>query len=92
MIISILDLSLSNLNLSFIKIIRLLRILRPLRFISHNVNLKVIVNSLFNSIKGILNVFLVILLIYLILAIIFMDFMKDLSGYCDNFSGLNKIP
>lgn len=51
-------------NISFLKILRLLRTLRPLRFVSHNVNLKVVVIALFESVSGIFNVLIVILLIW----------------------------
>ena len=34
---------------SFLQILRLLRTLRPLRFISHNIQLKMIITSLFDS-------------------------------------------
>ena len=42
----------------------MLRVLRPLRFISRNPSMRLMVNSLFYSISGILNVGLVILLIW----------------------------
>jgi hypothetical protein len=44
--ISILEMVFSEANLDFIKTIRLLRILRPLKFISHNPNMRIIVNCL----------------------------------------------
>ncbi|MFN9910860.1 MAG: ion transporter [bacterium] len=46
------------------KIIRLLRILRPLKFISSNPNMKLMVNCLLKSIGGIFNVSLVIIIIW----------------------------
>ena len=42
----------------------MLRILRPLRFISNNPSLKILVNSLFESMAGLANVTLVIALIW----------------------------
>ena len=54
----------SSSKLSFIKTIRLLRILRPLRFISHNPSMRVIVNCLLESMQGLVNVFLFILVIW----------------------------
>ena len=42
----------------------MLRILRPLRFLSHNPNMKLIVNSLIESVKGVANVTVVILFIW----------------------------
>jgi hypothetical protein len=43
---SIIDVSFSSIDLSFIKILRLFRTLRPLRFISHNRSMKIIVSAL----------------------------------------------
>lgn len=55
----------SNLELS--KIIRVFRILKPLRFISHNKELKILVNCLMTSITCIMNVSVVIFMIWYIL-------------------------
>jgi len=43
---SIIDMAFTNVELTFIKVLRLLRTLRPLRFISHNRNMKIVVNAL----------------------------------------------
>ncbi len=67
---SYLDMSLSTINLPFIKVVRLLRILRPLRFISHNRDLKLIVVALLGSFNSILNIVVVIAVVFLIFAII----------------------
>ena len=56
-------------SLAFFKVLRMLRTLRPLRFISHNVHLKLIVNSLLDSIGPIVNVFLIVLLILFMFSI-----------------------
>ena len=61
---SLLEIALVDTNLAFIKIVRMLRILRPLRFISNNPSLKVLVNSLFESMAGLANVTIVICLIW----------------------------
>lgn len=63
-VFSVIDISLPDSKLSFIKIIRLLRILRPLKFISSNPNMKLMVNCLLKSIGGIFNVSLVIIIIW----------------------------
>jgi hypothetical protein len=59
------------------------RILRPLRFISHNKNLKIVVNALLGSISGIVNVFIVILMIWIMYAILGVFLIKGKLGYCD---------
>ena len=67
---SLLDMSLSQINIPFIRILRILRVLRPLRFISHNKDLKLIVVALFESLFSILNVIFIVSAILLIFSII----------------------
>ena len=66
---SMLDMVLADVNLPVIKILRLLRTLRPLRVISHNIAMKLIVNSLFESVGALANVVVVILAVWLMFAI-----------------------
>jgi hypothetical protein len=67
---SMMDLILSSVDLPFIKILRLLRTLRPLRFISHNISMKLVIVALFESIGGIFNVIVVVLIVWLMFAIL----------------------
>ena len=60
----------TNSSLQFLKVLRLLRTLRPLRFISHNVQLKLIIISLFDSILPIINALLIVLVVYYIFSIV----------------------
>lgn len=53
----------------FFRVLRLLRTLRPLRFISHNVQLKLIVRSLMDSVEAILNVLGIIIIIFIMYGI-----------------------
>lgn len=41
----------------------MLRTIRPLRFISHNVSMKIVVNALFNSVVAIINVGIVVVIV-----------------------------
>ena len=47
-----------------LKILRLLRILRPLRFISHNLNMKIVVTALLESVGAIFNVLIVVVVVW----------------------------
>ncbi|KAL4480370.1 hypothetical protein ABPG74_020886 [Tetrahymena malaccensis] len=85
---SIIDMTFSGVNVSFVKILRLLRTLRPLRFISHNVNMKVVVIALFESISGIFNILIVIFLIWIMFAILGISLIGNRMGYC---SGITYI-
>lgn len=95
-IFSLIDLVLTNYDLSFIKILRLLRILRPLRFISHNKNMKIVVNSLLKSLPGLGNVLIFIFLIWLMFGILGINFMSGKMGYCtksmDNKKYIYGVP
>ena len=66
--------TLSNVDVPAIKILRLLRTLRPLRVISHNVAMKLIVASIFDSVDALANVILVIVSIWLMFAILAVNF------------------
>ena len=57
-------------SVQFLKVIRLLRTLRPLRFISHNVSLKLIITSLFDSILPIVNALFIVIVVYYIFSIV----------------------
>lgn len=89
---SMIDMSMESIDLPVIKILRLLRTLRPLRFISHNVNLKVVVIALFESVGAMFNVIIVVLLIWLMFAILGMSLLQNRMGYCDveNYYGINR--
>ena len=60
----------SSSSLQFLKVLRLLRTLRPLRFISHNVQLKLIITSLFDSILPICNALFIVLVVYYMFSIV----------------------
>lgn len=79
---SLVDMSLPNFDLPFIKVLRLLRILRPLRFVSHNLSMKIVVSALLNSVGAIFNVVIVMFLIFLMIAILGMSLMGDRFGFC----------
>ena len=57
-------------SVQFLKVIRLLRTLRPLRFISHNVQLKLIITSLFDSVLPIVNALFIVIVVYYMFSIV----------------------
>ena len=57
-------------SIEFLKVLRLLRTLRPLRFISHNVQLKLIITSLFDSISQIINVLIILVVVLFMFSIV----------------------
>ena len=72
--------------------LRLIKILRPLRFISRNENLQLVVKALLSSAGAITNVAMVILVIYAMFAILGMSLLKGKLGYCDidDYYGVNQ--
>ena len=60
----------STSSLQFLKVFRLLRTLRPLRFISHNMQLKLIITSLFESIIPICTALFIVIVMFYIFSIV----------------------
>lgn len=69
-------------RLRIIKSLRLMRILRPLRMISKNEDLRIAVLCLINSIKDIMNVFVVAIFSFSVYAIFGVNFFKGQFFYC----------
>ena len=66
---SLIDFSLQGADIKAIKILRLLRTFRPLRVISHNKSLRLIVTALFGSMSAIFQVSIVVLVVWLMFGI-----------------------
>ena len=79
---SIFDMALTNVEIDAIKILRMLRALRPLRFITHNLAMKLIVKALIESMGGIFNVLIVVGVVFLIFAIMGVNFFAGKFFYC----------
>ena len=69
-------------SLNFLRVLRILRTLRPLRFISHNVQLKIIINSLFDSIIPIGNVLIIVIVIIIVFSIVGMNLFGNIYNTC----------
>ena len=63
----------------FLKVLRLLRTIRPLRLISHNIKLKLILTSLFDSVLPIFNALFIVIIIFFIFSIV------GISLFYENF-------
>jgi len=79
-------------TLEIFKVLRLTRALRPLRFISHNQAMKLIVNALIESVGSILNVMVVVVMVWLMFAILAVNTLAGKSFYCsiDMYKNHNK--
>lgn len=83
-IMSIFDLCLPDFSFPIVKIFRLLRVLRPLRFVSHNESMRVIVCALGESLGALANVTVVVLIVFLIFAILGVSLMAGKMYTCSN--------
>jgi len=79
----VINYSLVDVDLSFLKVIRIIRVLRPLRVISRNKGLKVVVISLLKAIPGILNILLIMGFFFLLFGILGITFFKGRFYYCE---------
>jgi len=79
-------------QISYFKALRLLRTLRPLRFISHNVQLKLIVRSLIDSIEPIINVLLIVLVVFIMFGIAGITLFSSSYHTCYQNSQLYNYP
>lgn len=89
-ILSIIDFSISNIQISQFKVIRLLRTLRPLRYISHNLSMKIVVTALLESLIAIFNVAIVLLIVWLMFAILGFSLFSGKLYNCSNSSILTQ--
>lgn len=74
--------TLQNVDIPAIKVLRLLRTLRPLRVISTNVSMKLIVAALFESVGAIANVVVVLVAVWLMFGIFGMNLFAGKFYYC----------
>lgn len=79
---SLLDMCLPWLNIESVRVLRLIRTIRPLRFISHNQDLKVVVHALLHSLGAIVNVAIVVFFVWLMFAIFGVSVLGGRFQYC----------
>ena len=79
---SLIDFSVSSINIPVVRVLRILRTLRPLRFISHNSEMKLIVTALLESVGHIINIFVVIFMVWLMFGILAVNLFAGKLFYC----------
>jgi hypothetical protein len=79
---SLVSLFAQDVNLGFIKILRMLRVFRPLRMISRNEGLKLAVLSLINAMPGVLNVLIISFLFFMLFGILGVNYFKGTFFSC----------
>eukprot|EP00743_Colponemidia_sp_Colp-15_P005327 GILK01005729.1.p1 GENE.GILK01005729.1~~GILK01005729.1.p1 ORF type:complete len:1755 (-),score=280.80 GILK01005729.1:102-5366(-) len=92
-VISLVDVSVTDVKLSFVKALRALRVLRPLRLLNRNPGLKLVINTLGRCIPAVASIMLVVFVFFVMYGILGVSFFKGLYQYCDTsgplFSGVN---
>ena len=78
------DMMLANTDIPALKVLRMLRMIRPLRVISHNPQLKMIVAALSKSVAPIGNVAVIVMIIWLMFAIYGMNTFMGMFFYCSD--------
>lgn len=71
-----------NINLGFIKSLRVMRVLRPLRLLSRHRGLKLAISALFNSLPNITNLLLIVMFFIFMLAILCTTLFAGQFWYC----------
>ena len=86
--------SLEGFDISFVRAFRALRALRPLKLVSKNEGMKLVVNSILNSIPSLINVGLISILFYFVFGVIGLQMLMGKVSQCFDAGGdpikLNK--
>lgn len=81
---SVISVSITSINVGYLRSFRLLRSLRPLRVINRFEGLKLVINALFMSAGAIFNVMIILLIVWLIFGIVGVQLFKGEFYECSN--------
>jgi hypothetical protein len=79
---AIIDISVTGVNLSFIKIIRMAKLVRPMRLVFRNENLTITIKALIAAMPKIFNLMILTLLIYTVFGIIGINLFAGEFYFC----------
>ena len=88
----VLEQSDTGIDISYLKAFRALRALRPLKLVSKNEGMKLIVNSILASIPNLINVFLISILFFFVFGVLGLSMLMGRVSYCSTDITLDKIP
>ena len=88
----VLEQSDTGVEISYLKAFRALRALRPLKMVSKNEGMKMIVNSILASIPNLINVFLISILFFFVFGVLGLSMLMGRVSYCSTDITLDKIP
>eukprot|EP00392_Amoebophrya_sp_AT5.2_P005419 g5428.t1 len=75
----------SSTDVSWLKTVRMLRAFRPLRVISRNPNLKLVVNTIFASLPQLRTLAMLMMLFFLVIGLVAVNYLKGAFSGCDGF-------
>ena len=73
----------TGIDITFLKALRALRALRPLKLVSKNEGMKLVVNSILASIPNLMNVFLISILFYFVFGVLGLSMLMGKVSFCD---------
>ena len=73
----------TGIDITFLKALRALRALRPLKLVSKNEGMKLVVNSILASIPNLINVFLISILFYFVFGVLGLSLLMGKVSFCD---------
>lgn len=87
----VLESSNTGINISYLKALRALRALRPLKLVSKNEGMKLVVNSILASIPNLINVFLISILFYFVFGVLGISMLMGKVSFCNVDGDLDKL-
>lgn len=79
-ITAVIDMTMTDVDLSIVK---MLRSLRPLRILTRNLNMRIIITALGQSMAGIANVLIIIFLVFMMFGILAINLLQGKLNYCN---------
>lgn len=81
----------TGIDISYLKAFRALRALRPLKLVSKNEGMKLVVNSILSSIPNLINVFLISILFYFVFGVLGLSMLMGKVSYCEDAEGEDSL-
>ena len=78
----------TGVDITYLKALRALRALRPLKLVSKNEGMKLVVNSILASIPNLINVFLISILFYFVFGVLGLSMLMGKVSYCNDTDGI----
>lgn len=91
LLVSVVELNFTDVNLSYVKVVRALRTIRALRMVSRNLSMKLVVQSLLQSIVAIANAGFVLTIIWVVFAILGVSMFGGKFRSCEGLATSSEL-